>query len=141
MQVCSIIGIPARLCKTYRKNRVVFYAQEDAFSPNASRSVRQPSMAHFTRAGIWETSRRAEASSRLSISSSLASPRIMRKGPVGDGIAIELELELNFVAAARVHAVEHEVGVRQIVLELRADVVLGEDLVVERISRHSPCAP
>ena len=63
------------------------------------------------------------------------------KGPVGDGIAIELELELNFVAAARVHAVEHEVGVRQIVLELRADVVLGKDLVVERISRHSPCAP
>lgn len=63
------------------------------------------------------------------------------KGPVGDGIAIELELELNFVAAARVHAVEHEVGVRQVVLELRADVVLGKDLVVERISRHSPCAP
>lgn len=44
---------------------------------NASESVRQPSIAHFTLAGIWEISLRAEASSRLSISSSDASPLII----------------------------------------------------------------
>lgn len=43
----------------------------------ASFSVRQPSMAHFTRAGMWATSRRAPASSNWSISSSEASPRII----------------------------------------------------------------
>lgn len=44
---------------------------------NASESVRQPSIAHFTLAGIWEISLRADASSRLSISSSDASPLII----------------------------------------------------------------
>lgn len=44
---------------------------------NASESVRQPSVAHFTLAGIWEISLRADASSRLSISSSDASPLII----------------------------------------------------------------
>ena len=48
------------------------------YFPTASFRVRQPSTAHLTRAGIWEISRRAEASSRLSISSSLASPLIIR---------------------------------------------------------------
>lgn len=33
---------------------------------SASESVRQPSIAHFTLAGIWEISMCAEASSRLS---------------------------------------------------------------------------
>lgn len=33
---------------------------------SASESVRQPSIAHFTLAGIWEISLRADASSRLS---------------------------------------------------------------------------
>lgn len=44
---------------------------------SASESVRQPSIAHFTLAGIWEISLRADASSRLSISSSDASPLII----------------------------------------------------------------
>lgn len=44
---------------------------------SASESVRQPSIAHFTLAGMWEISLRADASSRLSISSSDASPLII----------------------------------------------------------------
>lgn len=44
---------------------------------SASESVRQPSIAHLTLAGIWEISLRADASSRLSISSSDASPLII----------------------------------------------------------------
>ena len=44
---------------------------------SASESVRQPSIAHFTLAGMWEISLSAEASSRLSISSSDASPLII----------------------------------------------------------------
>lgn len=47
------------------------------FSFKASESVLQPSIAHFTLAGICEISLRADASSRLSISSSDASPFII----------------------------------------------------------------
>ena len=44
---------------------------------SASESGRQPSIAHFTLAGIWEISLRADASSRLSITTSDASNLII----------------------------------------------------------------
>ena len=52
------------------------------FSPflsSISSIVCHPSTAHLTRAGIWETSTRAPASSSSSISFSLASPLIIRR--------------------------------------------------------------
>ncbi len=52
-----------------------------------------------------------------------------------------LSLSRDVVAAARVHALEHDVRVRQVVLELRVDVVLGQDLIIEASIFHSPYAP
>ncbi len=57
------------LLKQNRKNaaeRVLSGIFIPYLSFSASESVRQPSIAHFTLAGIWEISLRADASSRLS---------------------------------------------------------------------------
>ena len=63
------------------------------------------------------------------------------KAAIGDDIAVGLELEDDVVAAARVHTRELNVRVRNVVLELRMDVVLGQDLIIEASIFHIPYAP
>ena len=77
-----ILSKKAAECGLFDRLRAAFLNKKAAFSfwlysfgcvfSMASFRVRQPSTAHFTRAGICAISRRADASSRLSISCSVA---------------------------------------------------------------------
>ena len=60
---------------------------------------------------------------------------------VGDDAVLDLEFQADLIAAARVHPVEHDVRIRQIMLEIRMHIVFGQDLVVKTSTFHSPSAP
>ncbi len=98
----------------------------------------QEDLAHFQRVFLLFADDHAEhdVRRRLRDGAAVADERAVR-----DHIAVKLQLEEDVVAAARVDALEYDVGVRQVVLELRMQVVLGENFIVKASIFHNPFAP
>ena len=98
----------------------------------------QEGAAHFQRLFLLLSHDHAEHDIRRCLRDGTS---VADKTAVGNDIAVGLELEDDVVAAAWVHARKFNVCVRNVVLELRMDVVLGQDLIIEASIFHIPYAP